>query len=295
MFKTRLISGAILLALIIMLCVFGGLTLWAFIAVISVIGLSELYKTVGMQKSAPAIVCYIISALIDSYLFITHPGEGGITAQVSESINKVLPSGLTGDKLSNPSVFPAICLFGLAFILVMAIYVFKYPEFNSNQITMVLYGLMYVTVFMACVPLTRALEDGKLTVWLIFICAWGSDTCAYCVGRLIGKHPLPGGLHELSPKKTSEGCIGGIVGAALIGAIFAACVYADKSFIWKYALICGVGSLIGMVGDLNASAIKRNHDIKDYGDLIPGHGGIMDRFDSILLTAPIVFVLASLF
>lgn len=93
----------------------------------------------------------------------------------------------------------------------------------------------------------------------------------------------------LSPKKSVEGAVGGVVGAALLGAVFGAAAGGD---IKAYAMICGIGALISMVGDLAASAIKRNRDIKDYGHLIPGHGGILDRFDSVIFTAPIIFYLS---
>ena len=130
-------------------------------------------------------------------------------------------------------------------------------------------------------------------VWLIYIGAWGSDTCADCVGKLIGKHKMPS---TLSPNKTIEGCVGGIAGAALIGFLFALGFYRDNSTLWwQFAIVGAVSSVISQIGDLTASAIKRNHDIKDYGKLIPGHGGILDRFDSIIFTAPIVYYLITLF
>jgi len=141
----------------------------------------------------------------------------------------------------------------------------------------------------------RILEDGALLVWLIFIGAWGSDTCAYCVGILIGKHKI---APKLSPKKSVEGCIGGILGASLMGFIYATIFQNHITGIVNpqvvFAIIGAASSVISQIGDMAASAIKRNHDIKDYGDLIPGHGGILDRFDSIIFTAPVVYYLATL-
>ena len=112
---------------------------------------------------------------------------------------------------------------------------------------------------------------------------------------LIGKHKMS---PKLSPKKSVEGAVGGVVGAALLGAVYAAAVshFGDASASpVVYAVICGAGGLISMVGDLAASAIKRNHEIKDYGKLIPGHGGILDRFDSVIFTAPIIYYLSVFF
>lgn len=111
----------------------------------------------------------------------------------------------------------------------------------------------------------------------------------------IGKHKL---APVLSPKKSIEGAVGGVVGAGLVGALFGWLVlervFADQNITWIAAVICAAGAVISQVGDLAASGIKRNHNIKDYGKLIPGHGGIMDRFDSVLFTAPIIYYLAIL-
>ena len=134
---------------------------------------------------------------------------------------------------------------------------------------------------LSCIYETRSLEGGKYLVWLIFLCSWGCDTCAYCVGMLFGKHKM---APVLSPKKSIEGAVGGVLGAALLGAIYAAATGA-------YNPNPAHTPLISMVGDLAASAIKRNFEIKDYGKLIPGHGGILDRFDSVIFTAPIIFYL----
>ena len=148
--------------------------------------------------------------------------------------------------------------------------------------------------------LTRQFEEGLFIVWMVYICSWGADTLAYCVGMLTGKtignHKM---TPKLSPKKSIEGAVGGILGAALIAWLYAKFVLnnfapglAGKEL--EFAIIGGVGGAISMIGDLAASAIKRNEDIKDYGHLIPGHGGVMDRFDSVIITAPLIYILATL-
>ena len=134
---------------------------------------------------------------------------------------------------------------------------------------------------------------GEYTVWLIFIGSWGSDTMDYVVGRKLGKHKI---APKLSPKKSLEGLIGGIVGAALIGVIFSVIFWDElgKAFsnpVLVFALAGAIGSVVSQIGDMAASAIKRNKGIKDYGSLIPGHGGILDRFDSVIFIAPIVYFL----
>ena len=143
--------------------------------------------------------------------------------------------------------------------------------------------------------MTGMSEVGIYMVWLILISSWGCDTCAYCVGKLIGKKKI---FPVLSPHKSLEGCIGGCLGSALIGVIYGYLVVEkvmpDRHIALIIGVICAFGALMSMVGDLAASAIKRNHNIKDYGNIIPGHGGVMDRFDSMIVTAPMVFVLTAL-
>ena len=168
----------------------------------------------------------------------------------------------------------------------------RYEEINSSFISSfdIAPDTVSSTILFSYVYNTRTYEDGKYLVWLILISSWGSDTCAYVVGSLFGKHKI---APVLSPKKSVEGSIGGVLGAALIGGIVGFILSGHfKSTIspaFTCAVSCGIGSIISQVGDALASAIKRNHNIKDYGNLIPGHGGILDRFDSMIFTAPAIF------
>lgn len=257
MFRTRLASGIVLMAVTITLMVYGGYPLFWVITAVSLIGLYELYKAVGMERTVPALAGYISSIITDLLL------------------------------LKNEYEYLVMWII-FTLMVFMACYVVSYPRFNSEQITMLFFGIIYVTIMLSFVFKVRFVQDGHLLVWFIYIGAWGSDTCAYCVGKLIGKHKMPS---KLSPNKTIEGCLGGVAGAALIGFIFAAVFYDNKDIWWQLPLIGAVSSVISQIGDLAASAIKRNHDIKDYGNLIPGHGGILDRFDSIIFTAPVVYYL----
>ena len=186
----------------------------------------------------------------------------------------------------------------VAFLMVlMGVYVVTFPKYKTDEITAPFFGLVYVALMLSFLYQTRMVPiEGKNTpivYFLIFICSWGCDTCAYCVGMLIGKHKMS---PKLSPKKSVEGAVGGVAGAALLTAlycfIFRSPMHLERGEIVILAVIAAIAGLISMVGDLTASAIKRNYDIKDYGKLIPGHGGILDRFDSMIITAPIIYFLA---
>lgn len=261
MFKTRLLSGMILLAITITLVVLGGNILFAVLLVISMIGLYELYRIIQVEKMALGILGYL--AGLTYYLLIYND--------------------LAGYQMM---------LFIAFLLLLMTVYVLGFPKYTIEQIAITFFGLFYVCIMLSFIYQVRSLTGGAWIVWLIFIGAWGSDTCAYCIGVLFGKHKF---APKLSPKKSIEGCIGGIAGAALLGFLYALIFQGKISGIDQpqliYAIIGAASSIISQIGDLAASAIKRNHEIKDYGTLIPGHGGILDRFDSIIFTAPIVYYL----
>ena len=177
----------------------------------------------------------------------------------------------------------------------MFLYVFAFPGYRAEQIMCAFFCTAYAPVMLSFLYLVRSLPYGIYTVWMIFISSWICDTCAYVVGMLVGKHKL---APVLSPKKSIEGALGGIAGSALVGAAYAYFlverVIEQQQITWIFVLISAVGAVISQVGDLAASAIKRNHEIKDYGKLIPGHGGVMDRFDSVIFTAPMIYFLALL-
>lgn len=260
MFKTRLLSGILLVIVALLTIISGGYVLFFTLLCISLIGMQELYKAMGVHK--------------DSFNLLEMTGYAGAVLYYISVL-------LGFEKYGTMTIL-------LALVLLMFVYVFTYPKYKADQIMATFFGVVYVAVMLSFILLTRNLENGKFIVWLIFLCSWGCDTCAYCVGMLIGKHKM---APVLSPKKSVEGAVGGVAGAALLGVIYGAVTHGPVA---EYAVICGVGALISMVGDLAASAIKRNQGIKDYGKLIPGHGGILDRFDSVIFTSPVIFYLAKI-
>ena len=258
MFVTRLISGVVLVAIALVTIGLGNWVLFATLLLVSLIGARELYQAMKVSKKG--------------FSLLELGGYAGIILYY------------LGMVFLEEKFHLAAILAGL--VILMFIYVFRYPEYHAHQVMAAFFGIVYVGVMLSCVYQARMLPGGHFHVWLFFLCSWGCDTCAYCAGMLFGKHKM---APVLSPKKSVEGAVGGVAGAVLLGVIFAAVTKGPAA---EYAAICGAGALISMVGDLAASAVKRNMEIKDYGKLIPGHGGILDRFDSVIFTAPVIYYLA---
>lgn len=270
MFWTRLFSGVILLVIAIASMALGGPLLAGILLVISLIAYRELTKALQVntqEKGFNALEIIGFAGIVCYYLTVYW--------------------GL-GDTMQ------LMCIVGV-FMAEMFAYVLCFPKYDYKQVIGAIFAVLYAPVMLSFVYLTRELTYGVYMVWLILISSWGCDTCAYAVGMLIGKKKI---FPVLSPKKSLEGCIGGALGAALIGGIYSYLVVdkaiAHQNVVWVLAFICGVGAVMSMVGDLAASGIKRNVGIKDYGKLIPGHGGIMDRFDSMIVTAPMIYFLTIL-
>ena len=268
MFITRLLSGIVLLAAAALLFVVGDIWLVIALGILSLVGVYELFRIWEMEKHPLAIVTYV--ATVGCYaMFIDYPFNLGLH-----------------------EIMPIIALLAL-----LTVYVIRYPKDHINQVAKSIFALIYVPVMMSFIYLLREFEMGEWLIWLVLITSWGADTCAYCVGKLIGKHHFS----ELSPKKTIEGCVGGIVGAALIAFGYAWFVpeglgeYFILDVRIMLPVVAAISALISQIGDLSASAIKRNYEVKDYGKIIPGHGGVLDRFDSVIFVAPFIYILLYVF
>lgn len=255
-------SSVLLVILALTALILGGKVLFATILAVSLIGQWELYRVISIEKKLAGVTGY--AAGIGYYLL------------------------LLCDRQEHNM------LFMIAFLmLLMTVYVLSFPKLHAGEICMAFLGFFYVPVMMSYVYQIRELQNGLCLVFLVFLSSWISDTCAYLVGVTCGKHKL---TPQLSPKKTIEGSIGGIAGSALLGAWYGS-FFAEslgEAFanpVLGCALVCGFGAVISQIGDLAASGIKRNYGVKDYGNLIPGHGGILDRFDSVIFAAPAIYFL----
>ncbi len=261
-FLERLISGIVLVLIALVTIIAGNDVLLATVLTISLIGFYELTKVFNLQWSFMGIAGYIATVAYYAILRL--------------------------------DLLEYIIVFFIAYLLIlMAIYVFSFPKFKADDMMVCFFGMFYVVLMLSYIYQVRMMEDGKYIVWLIFLGSWGCDTCAYLVGVMFGKHKM---APVLSPKKSIEGGIGGVIGAALLGLLYAV-VFKDNIELQNiniiFPIVCAASGIVSQMGDLTASGIKRNHNIKDYSTLIPGHGGILDRFDSVIITAPIIFYLVT--
>ena len=270
MFRTRLLSGIVLVIIIAFVLVTGGSVLFLFTLLVALKAFFEMTKVTKVRGENEKV------NLLEIF------GAMGVL-------------GYYGVRYFADTETYIMLTITLTIVAILFAYVFTFPKYHANQIMAAIFSFVYAPIMLAYLYLTRNLEKGIYIVWLIFISSWICDTCAYAVGMLFGKHKL---APVLSPKKSIEGAVGGVAGAALVGLIYALVLkntgISQSNLLWVFPVISAVGAVISQVGDLAASAIKRNFGIKDYGKLIPGHGGIMDRFDSVVFTAPMIYYLAVL-
>ncbi|NLL69615.1 MAG: phosphatidate cytidylyltransferase [Epulopiscium sp.] len=257
--KTRILSAIVGVPLLIFLISYGGWPLVISVLFLSLVGMKEFYNAFASISQPLSMLGYGATLL---YILIVLPKQ---------------------------QYFP---LFIAVFILALLIsLVFSYPKRNIMDIGVTFFGFFYVTFLFSHIFLLRNISNGIFLIWLIFISAWGSDTGAYFIGVWLGKHKL---CPQLSPKKTIEGALGGILGGSILALLYGYFLQRYVSVgIENFSFVCfliGIaGAALSQLGDLSASAIKRFTKIKDFGKLIPGHGGVLDRFDSILFTAPFVY------
>lgn len=256
--KTRIMAGLALVPLLLLL-VLRGLPLYIGEFVIIVIAINEFYKAFKVKEINPI---FSIGYIFAFYLFLKN-------------------------YLSLDMNYTYVVMF---FLFVCSIIPMLQCKKNIMDIIVTFFGIFYVEILLDFIVLTiNNFQDGYKLVWLIFIIAFMTDTFAYFTGYLFGKHKL---IPNVSPKKTIEGSIGGILGSTIICLIFG---YIFKLDIALMLVLGSIGSVIAQIGDLFASSIKRYVGIKDYGDLIPGHGGVLDRFDSVILVAPFVYSIITFF
>ena len=258
-FLKRLMSAVVLVLLFGSAGILGGWYWYGLVALISLLGLFEFYRVYEIHKNVLGFLGYAASIS-----FLVFEALGRTQLQIVSLV--------------------------IGFMLIMTAYVFTYPRNSSTKAMAAAFGPVYIVVMLSYMYRIRIMADGLYLVWLIFAASWGTDVFAYVFGILFGKRKL---APELSPKKSVAGAVGGVLGAAGLGAVYALIFGRYFSEVQSPVLACavlsGAAGLISMTGDLLASAFKREHHVKDYSNLIPGHGGILDRFDSVIFVSPVIF------
>lgn len=270
--KTRTITSAFILLVTVPLIIFSQYIIYPIaLAVLSLFATYEILRAIGVERE------YILS--VPAYI-----------------LSCALPFGsffVTNEKSSIYLLTIAALMF-FYLIYIMGVSVFSKGRISYKTIAEVFMAITYVVVSFSALSIIRYInrEVGVFWLALVFIVSWVSDSMAYVVGSLIGKHKL---IPEISPKKTVEGAIGGVVGAIiaflLYGLILDLAIEEMEVRYFVLAIYAAILAVVSQLGDLIASLIKREHGVKDYSNLLPGHGGIMDRFDSILAVSTILLIL----
>ena len=259
----RILTGAIGLPIVALILIFGNkYVIDILFAIVAEISIYEYFNAISKQYKPVKYLGYILAAIIAFIHIIPN-----------EILKKIAIMAIPGSIV-------------VLFIQVIATSMKTKPI----DIFATLFGICYIVGFIIFLPMLYASKNGKFLIWYILIAAWGTDTFAYTVGRRFGKHKLT----AISPKKSIEGSIGGTIGAVVIALVYTFIVQKYVNLELSYILVAVatfILSILSQVGDLAASSIKREMDVKDYGNLLPGHGGMLDRIDSLIFIAPFAYFL----
>ena len=271
----RVLTSVLGLPLVIVILVFGNETIIdIFFAIVALIAIREYFGAFEKSKKAKPVkwIGYLIAISI-AVLRLFHL-ESTLVDVDTDMINMMF------------------CL------VIFSVFIVFFHILNSGMKTSIIdgavtvFGILYVPVMIIFLPIIYSQKNGEILIWYVIICGWTTDIFAYLAGKILNnrKHKFS----KISPNKSIEGCIAGAIGAVIVSLIYTVVCntyfFTNISYIY-IILISLLLSIIGQIGDFAASSIKRYNEIKDYGNLIPGHGGILDRIDSILFIAPVAYIL----
>ena len=269
----RTITGVVALPILAVILIFSNtLIMDIFTAIIACISMYEYFHCFKSSKRAnPSQYLGFIFCILIAFI---HFVDNRLLASI---IIAIIPSSL---------------------VILFAELVLSKGKKTFKDIAVTMLGICYIPLMLLYLSLVRNMKlenglNGKILIWFVLIASWGSDVFAYFIGRHFGKHKLT----EVSPNKTIEGSVAGVVGSILLGIIYAILCNTLWNVGINYILIgfiMAILSVIGQIGDLAASSIKRFCEIKDFSELIPGHGGMLDRIDSIIFVLPFAFILFNL-
>lgn len=264
----RVLTAVIGIPVIILVLLAPSWVMLAAVILCSLIGLFEFYGAVELRKTKPllCVLGYIGAAAMPLCVFLEP--------------KQILT-----------------CAF-VYMIILFSVMLMSHRKIMFTDISLTVMSLIYIPFLLAHILFIRRMEFGNIIVWLVFVGAFMTDSCAFFAGKALGRHKL---CPDISPKKTVEGAIGGVVGCGLAFLLFAFIVNTalgrwldgyTMSYLRMFILGL-ISAVLAQIGDLTASLIKRQFEIKDFGNLFPGHGGMLDRCDSIVLVAPTIFLFAS--
>jgi len=264
-FWQRALTGTVFVAVLVGAILLGGWYLHITFGLIVILGLLEFYNLFEKTESQPQL---IVGTLIGGGVYFS--------TFILLHLNILYPQSL------------ALIFILIVFIFISIVELFRQKKKPFENIALTYVGIVYIVVPFIFINLLADTFNGFHKVWpllSVFILIWCNDTLAYLTGRLFGKHKL---FERISPKKTWEGFIGGLVFAMIAGILLAYFLEESYAKYITYALVAGI---IGTLGDLVQSMLKRSVDVKDSGNILPGHGGILDRFDAVLFVVPVIFFL----
>jgi len=261
----RITSALLGLPLVLVVLIFANKYIVDIVlSLVAILSLYEYFNAVEKDNSRPI-------------------GWVGFLSALSIATIHIIPDNYLG--IAGMAVIPSIML------LLFVQSIITEMKINFKDIAYTFLGIIYIVFPLICLSLINGLDNGKILIWFVIIAAWGTDIFAYFIGKNFGKHKFT----KISPKKTVEGCIGGIIGAVTVAIAYAyfmsTYVVNEYYSLITVAVIISILSVIGQIGDLAASIIKRYVNIKDYSELIPGHGGMLDRIDSLLFISPFAYIL----
>ncbi|NLM75275.1 MAG: phosphatidate cytidylyltransferase [Clostridiaceae bacterium] len=282
--KIRIISGVIGLCILAALLLLPAYITAITILAASIIGLYEFSKAL---KEKDVHIDLPVS-VIATFIIVAKAYSAGLSESAFPALTGFMDVSLSGNYLN-------------AFLYIIIVYlfcriIFGKGSFGIEDMAYTFLGIIYIPFLLSFAVATRNLERGFQYIWLVVIGAVATDTFAYFTGVTIGKTKI---IPHISPKKTVEGSIGGIIGCMLAMVLYGILVMNGQDYepveIYHLAVLGLLCGFVSQLGDWAASSIKRNMGIKDFGNLIPGHGGIMDRIDSVLFVAPIVYIYINIF
>jgi len=282
--KARVLSGLIMAPLLVVVLI-DGYVLAVATFIIAMLGLREFYTAV---EKAPALDKKVRPSFGIGYVCVFLLYLSSLIGHFSISVNR-----FTGESTYETEItLSGMTVIWLIFAVLLCLLMLLDSKRSLGDALATIAGVMYIGFLLYhMVSISGIMSWDPVVIWqarsnyawFVIFTAFGSDIFAYFAGTLFGKHKI---APKISPKKSVEGFIGGIFGSTLLCGLYG-WFYMPDFFV--HSLIIGVlGSIFALLGDLCASAIKRRLGIKDFGKLIPGHGGILDRIDSILFTAPFV-------